>query len=281
MTDFISSRDNPLFKELRALQATGSKGQKARLSSGRVLLEGIHIVQAWASDPALAVLITSDVGIANHEIDILVRQHCAACPDTRVIHLDAGLWGELSELANAPQIAGLLSLPESVTQTKPSNQDALTGDVLVLDRIQDAGNVGAILRTAAAAGVVDVVAISGCAHLWSSKVLRAGMGAHRSLRLHEGWSTEQAIERIAAPLFLASAHGETSLYALDQQLRQPVAWVFGSEGQGISHGFLMHGKAISIPMHSEVESLNVATAAAVCLFETVRVRGGSKAIKNG
>jgi len=275
MTDFISSRDNPLFKELRALQATGSKGQKARLSSGRVLLEGIHIVQAWASDPALAVLITSDVGIANHEIDILVRQHCAACPDTRVIHLDAGLWGELSELANAPQIAGLLSLPESVTQTKPSNQDALTGDVLVLDRIQDAGNVGAILRTAAAAGVVDVVAISGCAHLWSSKVLRAGMGAHRSLRLHEGWSTEQAIERIAAPLFLASAHGETSLYALDQQLRQPVAWVFGSEGQGISHGFLMHGKAISIPMHSKVESLNVATAAAVCLFETVRVRGGS------
>jgi TrmH family RNA methyltransferase len=275
MTDFISSRDNPLFKELRALQATGSKGQKARLSSGRVLLEGIHIVQAWASDPALAVLITSDVGIANHEIDILVRQHCAACPDTRVIHLDAGLWGELSELANAPQIAGLLSLPESVTQTKPSNQDALTGDVLVLDRIQDAGNVGAILRTAAAAGVVDVVAISGCAHLWSSKVLRAGMGAHRSLRLHEGWSTEQAIERIAAPLFLASAHSETSLYALDQQLRQPVAWVFGSEGQGISHGFLMHGKAISIPMHSKVESLNVATAAAVCLFETVRVRGGS------
>ena len=281
MTDFISSRDNPLFKELRALQATGSKGQKARVSSGRVLLEGIHIVQAWASDPALAVLITSDVGIANHEIDILVRQHCAACPDTRIIHLDAGLWGELSELANAPQIAGLLSLPESVTQTKPSNQDALTGDVLVLDRIQDAGNVGAMLRTAAAAGVVDVVAISGCAHLWSSKVLRAGMGAHRTLRLHEGWSTEQAIERIAAPLFLASAHGETSLYALDQQLRQPVAWVFGSEGQGISHGFLMHGKAISIPMHSKVESLNVATAAAVCLFETVRVRGGSKAIKNG
>jgi TrmH family RNA methyltransferase len=281
MTDFISSRDNPLFKELRALQATGSKGQKARLSSGRVLLEGIHIVQAWASDPALAVLITSDVGIANHEIDILVRQHCAACPDTRVIHLDAGLWGELSELANAPQIAGLLSLPESVTQTKPSNQDALTGDVLVLDRIQDAGNVGAMLRTAAAAGVVDVVAISGCAHLWSSKVLRAGMGAHRALRLHEGWSTEQAIERITAPLFLASAHSETSLYALDQQLRQPVAWVFGSEGQGISHGFLMHGKAISIPMHSKVESLNVATAAAVCLFETVRVRGGSKAIKNG
>jgi TrmH family RNA methyltransferase len=147
--------------------------------------------------------------------------------------------------------------------------------VLVLDCVQDAGNVGAMLRTAAAAGFVDVVAISGCAHLWSSKVLRAGMGAHRTLRLHEGWSTEQAIERITAPFFLASAQGETSLYALDRQLRQPVAWVFGSEGQGLSHDLLMHGKAVSIPMHSQVESLNVATAAAVCLFETVRVRTSS------
>ena len=268
MTDFISSRDNPLFKELRALQATGSKGQKARLSSGRVLLEGIHIVQAWVSDPALGVLITSDIGIANPEIDALVREHSAACSDTRIIHLDAGLWGELSELANAPQIAGLLSLPESLTRINPSHQDVIAGDVLVLDRIQDAGNVGAMLRTAAAAGFVDVVAISGCAHLWSSKVLRAGMGAHRTLRLHEGWSTEQAIKGIAAPFCLASAQGEASLYALDQQLHQPVAWVFGSEGQGISHDFLMHGKAVSIPMHSQVESLNVATAAAVCLFET-------------
>ena len=275
MSDFISSRDNPLFKELRSLQATGSKGQKARLSSGRVLLEGIHIVQAWVSDPALGVLITSDIGIANPEIDALVRQHCAAYPDTRVIYLDAGLWGELSELANAPQIAGLLSLREGLTTINSPKQEVITGDVLVLDRIQDAGNVGAMLRTAAAAGFVDVVAMSGCAHLWSSKVLRAGMGAHRTLRLHEGWSTEQAIERIAAPFFLASAHGETSLYALDQQLRQPVAWVFGSEGQGISHGFLMHGNAVSIPMHSEVESLNVAAAAAVCLFETVRVRSSS------
>jgi len=275
MTNFISSRDNPLVKELRALQATGSKGQKARLTSGRVLLEGIHIMQAWVSDPALGVLITSDIGITNPEIDALVREHCVACPDARVIHLDAGLWGELSELANAPQIAGLLSLPESLKEIDSSNQDAITGDVLVLDRIQDAGNVGAMLRTAAAAGFVDVVAISGCAHLWSSKVLRAGMGAHRNLRLHEGWSTEQAMEGITAPFYLASADGEMSLYALGQQLRQPVAWVFGSEGQGISHGFLMHGKAVSIPMHSEVESLNVATAAAVCLFETVRVRTGN------
>jgi TrmH family RNA methyltransferase len=273
MTDFISSRDNPIFRELRALQATGAKGQKARSTAGRVLLEGIHIVQAWSTDPALEVVITSEVGIANPEIDAFIRQHCAACPDTRVIYLDASLWGELSELVNAPQIAGLLALPAS--SADPRQQKPLSGDVVVLDRIQDAGNVGAILRTAAAVGFADVVAISGCAHVWSSKVLRAGMGAHRFLRLHEGWSTEQAIESIAVPFILASAHGESSLYAAEQSLRQPIAWVFGSEGQGISHDFLMHGKAVSIPMDSRVESLNVATAAAVCLFETVRVRASS------
>lgn len=272
MTDFISSRDNPLFRELRALQATGSKGQKARLSSGRVLLEGIHLIQAWLADPALEVLITSDLGMANLEIDALVRQHCAACPETRVIHLDAGLWGELSELTNAPQIAGLLSLPNASLDAEPPLAKPLSEDVLVLDRIQDAGNVGAILRTAAAAGFTDVVAITGCAHLWSGKVLRAGMGAHRLLRLHEGWTAEQAIESIAASFFLASADGKQSLYSIEGQLRQPVAWVFGSEGQGVSHSFLMQGEAVSIPMDPRVESLNVATAAAICLFETVRVR---------
>lgn len=272
MTDFISSRDNPLFRELRALQATGSKGQKARLSTGHVLLEGIHLMQAWLADPALRVLITSDLGMANPEIDALVRQHCNACPETRVIHMDAGLWGELSELANAPQIAGLLSLPDASVDAKSSLAKPLSGDVLVLDRIQDAGNVGAILRTAAAAGFTDVVAITGCAHLWSGKVLRAGMGAHRLLRLHEGWTAEQAIESIAAPFFLASADGKQSLYSIGSQLRQPVAWVFGSEGQGVGHSFLMQGEAVSIPMDPRVESLNVATAAAICLFETVRVR---------
>lgn len=275
MTDFISSRDNHLFRELRALQATGSKGQKARLSSGRVLLEGIHLMQAWLADPALGVVITSDLGMANPEIDALVRQHCAACPETRVIHMDAGLWGELSELANAPQIAGLLSLPDASLDAESSLAKPLSGDVLVLDRIQDAGNVGAILRTAAAAGFADVVAISGCAHLWSGKVLRAGMGAHRLLRLHEGWTAEQAIKSIAAPFFLASADGKQSIYSIGGPLRQPVAWVFGSEGQGVGHSFLMQGTPVSIPMDPRVESLNVATAAAICLFETARVRRAS------
>jgi TrmH family RNA methyltransferase len=148
----------------------------------------------------------------------------------------------------------------------------LDGDVVILDRIQDAGNVGAILRTAAAAGFTQIIALSGCAHLWSSKVLRAGMGAHRLLDLYEGWTNQQVISAVTAPLMAATAGAEQDLFTLNKQLLKPVAWVMGSEGQGVSDDLLTQAKGVSIPIDPRVESLNVSTAAAICLFETVRVR---------
>jgi TrmH family RNA methyltransferase len=138
--------------------------------------------------------------------------------------------------------------------------------------VQDAGNVGTILRTAAAAGFTKVLALSGCAHLWSSKVLRAGMGAHRLLDLYEGWSTQQMLSAVTAPLLATSVDASCDLYDLNDRLLHPVAWVMGSEGQGVSNDILAQAKAISIPIDPRLESLNVSTAAAVCLFETVRVR---------
>ena len=172
--DQISSKENPLFKELRLLQATGSKGQKARLSSGYALLEGIHLVQTWVGDPALEILFTSELGLQNPEISKAVYAHLEIFPQTRVYELDSSLWNLLSDLINAPHIAGLLKLPKSALITAQSIT-SLDGDVVVLDRIQDAGNVGTILRTVAAAGFTQIIALSGCAHLWSTKVLRAGM----------------------------------------------------------------------------------------------------------
>ncbi|CAM3703374.1 TrmH family RNA methyltransferase [Polynucleobacter antarcticus] len=269
--DLISSKDNPLFKEIHLLQATGSKGQKARLTSGHALLEGIHLVQTWVGDPALKVLLTSEVGLQNSEIAQAVYAHIEMCPETRIFQLDAGLWHLLSELANAPQIAGLLDLPKmSIPLQQPIA--TLSGDVIILDRIQDAGNVGSILRTAAAAGFTQVIALSGCAHLWSSKVLRAGMGAHRLLDLYEGWSNQQILSAVTAPLLAATADGTLDVFAMPKVLMHPVAWLMGSEGQGISEDLMAQAQSISIPIDPRVESLNVATAAAICLFETVRVR---------
>lgn len=267
----ISSKDNPLFKEIRLLQATGSKGQKARIASGHALLEGIHLVQTWVGDPALKTLLTSEVGLGNSEISHALYSHLEICPATRVFQLDKGLWDLLSDLVNAPHIAGLLDLPKS--SLIPSQSiSTLAGDVVILDRIQDAGNVGAILRTAAAAGFTQVLAISGCAHLWSSKVLRAGMGAHRLLDLYEGWSNQQVLSAVTAPFLAATADGSTDLFDMKKDLIRPVAWVMGSEGQGVSEDLLAQAKGVSIPIDPRVESLNVSTAAAVCLFETVRAR---------
>ncbi len=269
--DLISSKENPLFKEIRLLQATGSKGQKARLARGQVLLEGIHLVQTWVGDPALRILLTSELGLKNIEISQAVYEHLEICPDTKVFQLDSALWDLLSDLVNAPHIAGLLDLPKSCL-TPPQSIATLAGDVLILDRIQDAGNVGSILRSAAAAGFTQVVALTGCAHLWSSKVLRAGMGAHQLLDLYEGWSNQQVLSAVTAPLLAAVAGAEQELYSLKKELLHPVAWVMGSEGQGVSEDLIAQAKGVSIPIDPRVESLNVSTAAAICLFETMRVR---------
>ncbi len=267
----ITSKENPLFKEIRLLQATGSKGQKARIAYGQALIEGIHLVQTWVGDSALKTLLTSEVGLKNVEIAEAVYSHIEICPNTKVYQLDSALWDLLGDLVNAPHIAGLLSLPKS-TIAPPQSISTLDGDVVILDRIQDAGNVGSILRTAAAFGFTQVIALSGCAHLWSSKVLRAGMGAHRLLDLYEGWSNQQVLSAITAPLLVASADAEHDLFSLKKELLYPVAWVMGSEGQGVSLDLLAQSKGISIPIDPRVESLNVSTAAAVCLFETVRAR---------
>lgn len=271
--DLITSKENPLFKEIRNLQATGSKGQKARLSSGQALLEGIHLVQTWVGDPALKILLTSELGLQNVEISQAVYEHIEICPDTKVYQLDSALWDLLSDLVNAPHIAGLLELPKSCL-TLPQLIPTLGGDVVILDRIQDAGNVGSILRTAAAAGFTQVIATTGCAHLWSSKVLRAGMGAHRLLDLYEGWSNQQVLSAVTASMLAATADAEQDLFVMKKDLLHPVAWIMGSEGQGVSEDLLAQAKGVSIPIDPRVESLNVSTAAAVCLFETMRVRRG-------
>lgn len=269
--DLITSKENPLFKEVRLLQASGSKGQKARIARGQALLEGIHLVQTWVGDPALKVLLTSEIGLKNIEISKAIYEHLEICPDTKVFQLDSPLWDLLSDLVNAPHIAGLLDIPQSCL-TPPQSISTLEGDVLILDRVQDAGNLGSILRTAAAVGFTKVLTLSGCAHLWSSKVLRAGMGAHRLLDLYEGWSTQQLLSAITAPILATSANAELDLYDLKNELLHPVAWVMGSEGQGVSEDILAQAKRVSIAMDPRVESLNVSTAAAICLFETMRVR---------
>ena len=142
---------------------------------------------------------------------------------------------------------------------------------LVLDRLQDPGNVGSVLRSAAAFGFTQAIALVGTAALWSPKVVRAGMGAHFGLRLVEG-ADEAMLGALAVPLFGTSSHAAQRLDAF--ALPWPCAWVFGHEGQGVADAVRGRCAALlAIPQPGGGESLNVAAAAAVCLYETARQHG--------
>jgi TrmH family RNA methyltransferase len=143
---------------------------------------------------------------------------------------------------------------------------------VILDRVQDAGNVGSILRSASAFGIRQVLALQGTAALWSSKVLRAGMGAHFGLSLVEGLSSE-ALGSLAVPWVGTSL--TTAQWLHQTRLPQPCAWLMGHEGQGVAPELLaLCAHIVRIPQPGGEESLNVAAAAAVCFYEGLRQRGG-------
>jgi TrmH family RNA methyltransferase len=182
---------------------------------------------------------------------------------TRVRVVDDKLWSGLGALSSKAPIAGLVDWPGE--QTVAPGQSTV-----VLDRVQDAGNLGSILRSAAAFGVAQVIALKGCAALWSPKVVRAGMGAHFALQLVEG-ADEVALDALHVPLLATSSHATAAI--VDAALPQPCAWVFGHEGQGVAASLLMRcDEQLAIPMPGGEESLNVAAAAAVCLYESARRR---------
>ena len=134
---------------------------------------------------------------------------------------------------------------------------------VILDRVQDAGNVGSILRSAAAFGFRQVVALKGTAALWSPKVLRAGMGAHFGLQLVEGVEPE-ALDALAVPVIVTSSHQGELVHR--QQLPWPCAWALGHEGQGVGDAVASRASlAVRIGQPGGEESLNVAAAAAICL----------------
>jgi TrmH family RNA methyltransferase len=145
-------------------------------------------------------------------------------------------------------------------------------DVLILDGVQDAGNVGSMMRTAAAAGLSYVVCLKGTAQAWSPKVLRAAMGAHRHLKIFEAWTLNMVREKIKLPLIATSLIADQDLYDLGDELLDPHAWIFGNEGGGVNPELLAISRSVQIPQDPCIESLNVGAAAAVCLFETRRVR---------
>ena len=252
----ITSRDNPLYKHLKAL--AGSTHQQRK--SGHALLEGLHLASAYldvAGQPETCIV--TDGALRHAEAQAIV----ARIDERRIVTLPDALFGQLSNVVNG---VGILLLVEKLAAPLP---ERVGETCVVLDGVQDAGNVGSILRSAAAAGVAHVFCVPGTAYAWSSKVLRSGMGAHFLLNIVEDVEAPALIERLAVPVAITDSHGAQALYDCD--LSGPLAWVFGNEGAGVSQVWRdAVTLRVTIPQPGGMESLNVAAAAAVCLFEQCR-----------
>ncbi len=263
----ITSRSNPTFQRLRRL-ATDAR-ERSRVN--RTLLEGDHLVGAWLGQGHPLVTLA---------VDMAVIESPARWPGATRVLDEAGLLG-LEVLAFPAalldQLSGLESPSRLLAEVMPreGSIEAMQGeDVVLLDRLQDPGNVGAILRTCAAAGVRHAVAGPGSAAFWSPKVLRSAMGAHALLNLAAVDDLAACCRALGVPVYGTSSHAVGTIDAID--LRPRCAWVFGHEGAGlgadVAAAVAECGALVAIDQAPGVESLNVAAAAAVCLFEMRRQR---------
>ena len=242
----IDSRDNGLIKQLRRLAEQSTAYRK----SGQFWIEGDHLCRAALDRkliPAVAVFAKSFASAA--------PPGWAQAANKTVVIPDA-LFDEISMLESAARVGFLIDLPaESAPRAGVAS--------VVLDRVQDAGNVGSILRSAAAFGFRQVLALKGSAALWSPKVLRAGMGAHFGLELVEGVDPSQVF-KLGVPLVVTSSHYGGLLQ--DHDFPWPCCWAFGHEGGGLSEELLARASmSVRIGQPGGEESLNVAAAAAICL----------------
>jgi TrmH family RNA methyltransferase len=252
----IHSSGNPRYKALRRLVESSQERKRSGLS----VLDGAHLVAACLEHRGLPEqVIVSRSGAENPEI----RGLLARMGRTEVLLLGDALFKSLSSVVTPTGILALVRTPRQ--SNLPGDMDAC----VMLEDLQDPGNLGSILRSCAAAGVRHVLLSPGSVHAWSPRVLRAAMGAHFALGIYEQVDLRAAARMFSGTVIATKQRASQSVF--DAALGGKVAFLFGNEGAGLSAALLQVAHAaVSIPMAGTAESLNVAAAAAVCLFERVR-----------
>ena len=251
----IRSRDNARVKRWAKL----ARDARLRRAERCAIIEGPHLVAA-ALDAGLApvALLATEAALADAEIAALARRS-----RLQPVVLSAGAFAAIADARTPPGIAAEIALPEL----------GRDGPTVFLEGVQDAGNVGAILRSAAAFGVGEVVLDRHCADPWSPKVLRAGQGGHFALGIRQVDDLGAALAGFRGQLICTVARGGQPLP--DAELGGRLGWAFGGEGSGLSSATLAGASAkVTIPMAPQAESLNVAATAAICLYEAFSRSGG-------
>ena len=288
ITKEIRSRKNSHIKLLRDLVMGG----RLRRSHNAAWVEGERLCRSYFdTQTSLPILVASEKllladllasaprGIQSFREVWIIPADCFS----EITQIESSLgWGLVIEV---PISSGANDDPRSndpgsndpgSNETQPSagRKALMQSAVVIVDRIQDPGNLGALLRSAAAAGIAQCWCVTGTVDPWSPKVLRAAMGAHFQMTIRQGVEARQAIDacRLRGFHLLSTANqpDAVSLYSAELQLNQPIAWVFGQEGDGVAQEFLSKAQVVVIPQTAAVESLNVAVAAGICFFEMRR-----------
>lgn len=258
--ELITSDKNQMVKLAKALLTQARQRKK----QAQTVIEGIHLMDAaLRSDYPLAQVLVAESARSHSE----VQQILTRLPTyTSVLTLSDWLYASIRTLGTGVDIMAIIKIP---AVTLP----IIDKDCLILNDVQDSGNVGTLLRTAAAVGIETVLCTTSSAQAWSPKTLRAGMGAQFALNIYEDLAIEDILSKVQVPLLATSSHTDTLIY--DYDLRNPVAWIMGHEGQGVSDELMQCATPIALPQPNGQESLNVAIAGSLCLYETLRQRNYS------
>ncbi|MCE7914120.1 MAG: RNA methyltransferase [Nitrosomonas sp. PRO4] len=266
----ITSRNHPLIKQLIKLEGS----PQFRKKTGLTLLDGIHLIQIYYSVLGLPKkLIVSQSYFENtenmHFLEIIFGHEL---PEITIV--STTLFRAISPVKTPTGILALIEIP-SLKRETVSGIEIFS---VLLEAIQDPGNLGSILRSAAAANVRDVYLSVQCADAWSPKALRAAMGAHFFLNIHEDSDLQNVALQFPGAVIATSIQASKNLFEIS--LVGPIAFVFGNEGAGLSKEMIKAAdENIVIPMPGNTESLNAAAAAAICFFE--KVRQDSAALTSG
>ena len=247
----ISSRGNQHFKHLKKL----TESPRYRLEMQHTILDGMHLIESYVerfgSPDSIALIEGGDVDKIAQYLN----------EDTQVLEFPAGLFSEITPVMSPTGILASINLPHLEA---PQKQNC----ILLLEDIQDPGNLGSILRSACAAGVDLVYLSDQCADIWAPKVLRGGQGAHFYLPCIEKAIFSDVTKAFKGKIFATDLTGK-SIYK--ENLKGPVAFIFGNEGSGLQLETIgLSTQSIYIPMQKGIESLNVSAAVSVCLYEKYR-----------
>ncbi len=249
----ITSRDNPIFKQLKKL----ADSARERSRENKTLLDGVHLIESYLQAFGEPLSLVIPEGKSSVEATALMQQ----LEHVSTVMLPTLMYAELTPVASSTGILAVIEIPQIASPENPQF-------ALMLENIQDPGNLGSMLRTALGAGVEVVYCSKGCTDVWSPKALRGGQGAQFHLPVVESADLPQTMQNFSGNVFATTLDGD-SLYSLD--LTSATAFVIGNEGAGLQADTIAAAtRKVSIPTDPRLESLNAATAAAICLFERYR-----------